>query len=104
MTVREQAYNETYAWLENSNGGPPPVAPADLHPIAAEEWKAGCEAAHKAFVAEEDEFLNVVEDLVVFVVKSTVLFSIMGVVYWIHEPYSMITGGLITLWLLWRWL
>ena len=103
MNVRERAFHQVLAWLENERQGDAPQPPEGMHPLAVEEWNRGAVAAQKDF-EESDAAWQGVEDLIVFGVKVGILFTIAGVVYAIHEPWCLLAGGMATTALLWRWL
>jgi len=103
MTVRESAFHQVTAWLENGREGAEPIPPEGLHPLAVEEWSAGATAARKDF-DDYDAAWQGVEDFIVYCVKASILLAILGVVFWWHNPWGLIGGGITTAILLWRWL
>lgn len=103
MSPREQAFSEVYVWLDNGSEGDAPQPPEGLHPLALNEWTAGAAAAHSKYMDEESAWI-VTENFLVWFLKASALMTVAGVIYWIHEPWSMVIGGLICLYLLRKWL
>lgn len=102
MNVRERAFHQMLTWLDNDKTGEEPKPPEGLHPMAIEEWNAGAISAQKDF-DESDAAWQGVEDLIVYSVKTSIVLSIVGVIYWLHEPWVLLAGGSAIAALLWRW-
>lgn len=105
MSVREQAYREVYTWLnaDKKERGLEPVTPEGMHQMSILEWEAGAEEAYCVYEAEESQW-SVLEDFLVFAIKAGILIGVMSAIYWIHNPWSMVLGGVIVLYLTKRWL
>ena len=103
MSPREQGFSEIYGWLDNGSEGPEPQPPEGLHQLALNEWNAGASAAHSEYEEEESAWI-VTENFLVWLLKASALFTVAGAIYWIHEPWSMVLGGLFCLYLLRKWL
>lgn len=102
MNVRERAFHQVLAWLDSGKEGDVPRPPEGMHPMAIEEWQAGAVAAQRDF-DESDAAWQGVEDLIVFGVKASIVLSVVGVIYWLHEPWVLLAGCSAIAAMLWRW-
>jgi hypothetical protein len=74
-----------------------------MHQMSISEWEAGAEKAYCEYDSEESNWA-VIEDFLVFVIKAGIIISVLSLVYWIHNPYGLVAGGLVCAYLVKRWL
>lgn len=103
MSVKEQAYQEMYKWLDGDQHELEPRVPYDLHPMAVEQWEAGAAEAHLVYNAEEAQWVKI-ENFMVLAVKLFIVGAIIAAVYWIRHPLVILAGGALTTYLLRRWI
>ena len=103
MSVRERAFHQMLAYLDGDRPGSEPQPPEGLHPLSLAEWNKGVAEARTEHAKDNDEWQQL-EDFIVYGVKVTIIMTILGAVYWVHNPVGLLVGGVTSAALLWRWL
>jgi hypothetical protein len=103
MSVKEQAYQEMYSWLDNDKQGFKPAPPIGMHASAVEQWEAGATEAYSDYDKDEAQWLKI-ENFIVVVVKVWLVGALLAAMYFVPHPLIILLVGFLGLYLIRRWI